>query len=343
MFSFNLEDATNQEETEEYDRLNYQTIPDHVWKIFPAHGEYVVNALQFCDYRNREAIVKLKDKTEANKMFKWLADHHELVPSDEKKQIFGIFASKPHLVAILPGLESSFKRFVKTVEDLVPKKGSKSQEKLSRTSCESKKKPEANIKSKQKPDVEYLNKLLLKWITKEAQTKHVKVTLDEILGPFSITESENGNFIFKCKRLICGDSCNLPYSSKNNTVTLSNAYRHLKQSCWLSTTNKVSKASSQKTLKQSFQLPTCSKSNETDRVFIPHHPDDVDMNINSRALIDVDSATTNEANSLSLSMPETQDDFNLGLAMETITSSITTPKNLLPPAGLVALIDDSGR
>ena len=123
MFSCSiLEDAANQEETDEYDRLNYQTIPDHVWKIFPAHGEYVVNALQFCGYRNREAIIKLKDKTEANKMFKWLADHHELVPSDEKKQIFGIFASKPHRVAILPSLESSFKDLSKQLKTWFPKR-----------------------------------------------------------------------------------------------------------------------------------------------------------------------------------------------------------------------------
>ena len=74
-------------------------------------------------------------------------------------------------------------------------------------------------------------------------------------------------------------------------------------------------------------------------MFIPHPPDDVDMNINSRAIIDIDSVTSNETNSLSSSMPETQDDFNGKHHFKHHNSK----KLATAPAGLVDLIDDSGR
>ena len=57
-------------------------------------------------------------------MLKLVAALQEVLPDDEMKKIFGIFVTIPSLVSILPGLEPVSKRFILSVENLVPKKNS---------------------------------------------------------------------------------------------------------------------------------------------------------------------------------------------------------------------------
>jgi len=54
-------------------------------------------------------------------MFAFASQHHDLLDQEEKISTFGIFARKPTAVSILPGLTPVFRRFIKEVEDLVPK------------------------------------------------------------------------------------------------------------------------------------------------------------------------------------------------------------------------------
>lgn len=112
------------EETEEeqYQRLNCGTLPTHIWDIFPAHGQYIVQLMKFAGYQSRETIVKLKDPDEKRKMLSFAANHTFLLDEAGMKETFGIFVKKPEAVMILPGLETVFQRFIKTVENLIPKK-----------------------------------------------------------------------------------------------------------------------------------------------------------------------------------------------------------------------------
>lgn len=117
---FILEVVTETDE-EKYKRLNYETIPSELWNIFPTHGNYIVELLKFAGYQSRETILKLKDPDEKRKWLTFVAEHSFLMDETEKKKTFGIFAKKPEFVKIIPGLETVFTRFIKSVEDLIPK------------------------------------------------------------------------------------------------------------------------------------------------------------------------------------------------------------------------------
>ena len=71
------------------------------------------NIMIFCGYKIPEAITKLNDPKELNKMFKTVIELQELVPDHGKDEMFGIFRRNPSLLKILPGIEIEFKNFVK--------------------------------------------------------------------------------------------------------------------------------------------------------------------------------------------------------------------------------------
>ena len=73
-----------------------------------------------CGYKTPEAITKLNDPKELKKMFKTVRELQELVPDQDKDEMFGIFRRNPSLLKILPGIEMEFKNFVKKVEILLP-------------------------------------------------------------------------------------------------------------------------------------------------------------------------------------------------------------------------------
>ena len=177
--------------------MNYQTIPSKLWEIFPAHGQYLVNLLKFCGYQSRETIIKLKDEKEIVKMFQFAGKHHDLLDQEEKNATFGIFSRKPTAVMILPGLTPVFRRFVKEVDDLIPKT-------KQTTSCIFQKpaqkptpkpvsssvttSPSSSIKE---VTIESITMRMENWLEKEKQ-KHpqINISIEEGMKKFSITLTE---------------------------------------------------------------------------------------------------------------------------------------------------------
>ena len=72
--------------------------------------------MEFCGYQSKEAILRLKNADELQKMFKLAKDMADVITDEEKKKVFGIFASKPEKVKMLPGLEITFKQFLWSFE-----------------------------------------------------------------------------------------------------------------------------------------------------------------------------------------------------------------------------------
>ena len=106
-----------------YQRLNIGDLPSHVWDRFPSNDTYLKNLMLFCQYTHREAILRLKDGDEVKRMFQSVLELEELIPDEQRRDMFGIFERKPSLLRILPGLQPGFKRWLQEVENLVPKRG----------------------------------------------------------------------------------------------------------------------------------------------------------------------------------------------------------------------------
>merc|ERR1719354_821945 len=70
--------------------------------------------MEFCGYQSSEAIVRLKNPDELQKMFDFVKEMTDII--DDKQEMFGIFAPKPEKVRVLPGLEVTFKKFISSVE-----------------------------------------------------------------------------------------------------------------------------------------------------------------------------------------------------------------------------------
>ena len=80
------------EESEEQRReqIDFQDIPEDLWKMFPERDSFIPNIMKFCGYLNRYTIVKLKNSAEIQKMFDYVVSKAELL--EDKKAMFGIFA-----------------------------------------------------------------------------------------------------------------------------------------------------------------------------------------------------------------------------------------------------------
>ena len=285
MFYSNILLDREESEADQFNRLNYQTIPEKLWKIFPSHGSYLVHILKFCGYQSRETILKLKDEKEVAKMFEFAAQHHDLLDQEEKILTFGIFARKPTAVSILPGLTPVFRRFIKEVEDLVPKpKQSASKFFQKSTSSPSSSLPAAASKSSANKEVtiESITARMENWLDKEKKKNpHFSTSVEDVMKKCLISITENGQFRFKCKQQGCSEVFMLTISS--GFCNLSNVQRHITKSCWLSSKTKAQKASTLSNSKTQSKIQTSLIGKFTavsTSSKVKQHPDGVHFDVN---------------------------------------------------------------
>ena len=94
-------------------------IPSHLLEIIPKSGTYIKSIMEFTGYNDVEAVCRLKDPKELQTMFDFAANVADGVQN--RQEVYGIFASNPKRLRILPGIQSSFQRFLNEVEKLKPK------------------------------------------------------------------------------------------------------------------------------------------------------------------------------------------------------------------------------
>ena len=85
------------------------------------------------------------------------------------------------------------------------------------------------------------------------------MTVEQAMGTFTLTENPNGEFTWRCQ-----DKSHLPQilqkSKETGKVTISNATRHLKKSCWMSTKPAPSKPTKPATPKMQIGISSfCTK------------------------------------------------------------------------------------
>ena len=226
--------GTGETEEEKENRLNYGTLPEHLWKIIPSHGAYMENLLKFAGYNSRASIVKLKDKEEMKKVVAFAAEHAYLIEKDDLKKTFGIFAKNPEAVKVLPGLEPDIKRFIDAVENLIPKKPKPATPpQASKRTAESTSSVSDIVgkKSKATHTVESIQTRFKSWLVKELVGKDI--TVDEGMKLLAVKESDNAeSFIATCKQKGCRKTWVL--TPVNEHCNMGNIHRHIRDSCWLS-------------------------------------------------------------------------------------------------------------
>ena len=187
----------------------------------------------FCGYNNIESIIKLKEEQEVSKMFKTVVELQELIPEEEKDEMFGIFKKNPSLLRILPGIEPRFQTFLKKVETHCPhhtangKRGTKRPMKTMALNLKDNK--------KLKPTENDLKNRLYDWFLKELPKRGKDITIKEAMVTFTLKENPNGSFTFNCLK------CKSPYIIPNaepTKISISNATRHITKHCWLNESNK---------------------------------------------------------------------------------------------------------
>ena len=237
----NVGETEEETEEERYDRLNYESISPLLWNMFPTNGDYIKQIMQFCGYYNRESILRLKDKGEQAKMFKFIADRQELV--EDKKSTFGVFAAKPSLLTILPGLEPILKRFIAKVEDIIPKKQSSNARSTEKMSKKVDQQPPSSSSSSSAsdvtmPTVEVLVERLIKWLNKQIDKLQKDIGPEEVRHSFRIQSTANNSYVFTCLQTGCHRKFMLYFVKSSVSVKMSNVQRHITDSCWLSSTIK---------------------------------------------------------------------------------------------------------
>eukprot|EP00794_Sanderia_malayensis_P019186 gene19186-21108_t len=210
-----------------------QEIPQDVWNIIPSSGDYLRNVIEFSGYVTREAIIRLKDKDELEKMFAFVRSMHETV--DDKNAMFGIFSKNPERVTLLPGLQISFERFLDAIEQLPETDESKAEVKYRKTQP----KHETPLTDSQKiVCIDILKSRMEDWIYRQESARE---KLDEMQikpeNTFAIAEiSGSNNLLFQC--LIC--QTRIAMQTSKGSLSLSNARRHLVKRCWLGSVPKNS-------------------------------------------------------------------------------------------------------
>lgn len=293
-------------------------------------------------------------------MFKFVIDRQELV--DDKKSMFGIFTKNPSLLTILPGLEPVLKRFIGKVEDIIPKKsiGTRSSEKMSVRKREqpnsSSSSNTSNALNTEIPTVEDLEERFMKWAKKQVQTKNKDIDDEELRKSFKIKATSNKSFEFTCLQVNCYLPFVLKYLDKSedtnrtSKINMGNIHRHITSTCWLSekkSTLKFKSSSSAKStnfFKSKVSLTETKSNNEglTDRTFIPKHPSDTDISIESPSLKYTKVGTKDnhtEVNSL-------ETEIQLDNTSTTAESQFVSPensKNLQAPVGQIVHTETDGR
>ena len=197
--------------------------------------------MQFCGYYNRVSILRLKDKSEVSKMFKFVIDRQELV--EDKKPMFGIFATNPSLLTVLPGLKPILKRFIGKVEDLVPKKQSsttRSSEKMSSKKVHSSSSSSSSVSKATIPTAEDLGGRYIKWAKKQVENLNKDIDPEELRKSFKIQSTTNNSFVFICLQAKCHEKLMLHFVDRTSSVNMSNIHRHITPKFTTSVTTSIS-------------------------------------------------------------------------------------------------------
>ena len=227
-------------------------------------------------------------------MFKFVSDSQELV--EDKKSMFGIYAPNVKLLAISPGLKTTFKHFITKVEELIPNLSKRAK----RTALRD---PESSSKSKAKTirstsgeslskevkltTVKDLEQRLLTWISKEVVKRNKDVSEEEHRKSFELKATGSNSFLFTCLQSNCREPCVLRYADKSSSVNMYNAHRHITQSCWLRPNKKPN--FSTPVVGNFFETKAKPKDDQpAPRKFVPQHSDDRDF-----AIVDDDSHAGN--------------------------------------------------
>ena len=176
-------------------------------------------------------------------MFEYVVQNQELIPEEERIEIFGRFKDKPHLLSIPPGLESDFQVFLSAVENLVPtqqtnKKGSKKNKRNNRnristeTPSSSASKSESMVEqwtkeTKTKPSIDLLIARVKKAVMRESREQKIQLCPEILASSFEISNSGH-NFKFQCNKVGCKKIVSIAYSDLTNEARTSNAIRHAK-------------------------------------------------------------------------------------------------------------------
>ena len=179
------------------DVVKTQEIPENIWALIPPRGAYLIEIMKFCGYDEVDSVLLLREEDERTKMFDFIKEMVDIV--DDKEKTFGIFATVPEKVRILPGVERKFEDFLDEVQKLKNpvRKVGKENRKRKNTDPETKKSNKKTEKQPRTETVESLTFQMDKWLLKKKMSK-----------AFHISSSDDGNFVFNCDE--CGSEKKLP-------------------------------------------------------------------------------------------------------------------------------------
>ena len=191
--------------------------------------------------------------------------------------MFGIFMKNPSLLKILPGVMPGFKRFLKKVDDLLPKEDGNKPSSKRRKSVKLQDLSESDLtisNSESGTKSQVVEKELTvkdmmerfeKWFKKELPSRSPKTSVQDAMNRFTLKKNPNSSYTFKC--IHCDVICNIAYAGTKTTI--SSATKHLKL-CWLSSNKKVKVKTNQPLLckfynaKPPSQLHVKGRTNDTD-------------------------------------------------------------------------------
>ena len=178
--------------------------------MLPDAALYLRNIMEFAGYTTRDAVLRLRDAVEQRKMFDFAIEMADIL--EDKQKYFGIFASKPEKVRVLPGLEAVFKQFL----DAVAASKCPSSRREVPMHSKSSKKEKSSITS---VTCETLVEQMLQWCKNKGHDGQ---------GKIKIEKSPPNKYYFTC---ICKERIVLAVTK--NAVSLSNVQRHIKDVCWM--------------------------------------------------------------------------------------------------------------
>ena len=93
-------------------------IPKHVYDLLPHSANYLKEMMTYAGYETISSVSKLESSEERAKWISFIVSMHGAMGNEEGKKVFGKFYNIPEKLMILPGLETAFYDFVKTVKKL---------------------------------------------------------------------------------------------------------------------------------------------------------------------------------------------------------------------------------
>ena len=321
--------------------------------MFPEQDTFIPNIMKFCGYLTRNSILKLKNESEVQKMFEYVVKMAELIP--DKQAMFGIFAPKPTLLSEMgmpPGTWSTFERFLDRVDKLLPKPVKLKSRKTTKSPSVSSTAPRtANRQPSAQTEhptatIESVKERFEKWFRDELKNvPRIKTTVEEAMKTFTLTENPNGGFTWRCQNKSHAPQI-LQKSTINGNVPISNATRHLKNTCWMNATPNI--RTNTTTSKPKLQVgissfctvtppsgPACSTPAAT--VTTPTDPTAPLTPVRPpTSPIDISPEATHVKPPRTTKFSKIQFDIQSDYFSQ-------NSKNLNPPAGLPESTDDSGR